>query len=781
MAGAVQKMKACILRAAEFLLHSYHKKNFYYRIMIPFAIFSTIIVCVSAGGTWYLLSKRLEQKMRESNYQILKQVQQYSDEVLYSNALHLLNKAFLGGTDSSYIDDFFTYGVRMSSSSMLKAYQEIVNSCAQEDYIAGITIYNRKADILLDNEFGLRYHARSDLEVINPYLPFKDYLEYTEKASASLVYYTGEDSDSGARSTFTLIKSIPLYSLHSESQGFVAFVYDEDLYMENIARQYGLSGELMILSPDKKTLIKSRNFDMDIYTFSDKIWEIDEPQKYNYFTYDGVRYCMMGVLSEQSGWGYLSYIPVNILNADTYMLNQISIMLIILTVLFANVIVHWISGKVYRPIHVLSTKVQGRPQFSKNQNELSAIEEAFTFLENQVDDIRKTIKNNKDILLYKTLISIIYNNDFSGENILKSLELCGISFQEDGFCVVVIEFENTVFDSFSVEEREYMAGRTKELLDNWFYKNVTRITEVHPDNQVITLINLSQKQFRDFCGKTQQCSVYLQEQLHIKINYAVSAFANDLKEIRPFYKNCLHYLQYSFIYGYGNVFTPEQIEKLDNTAFHLEDKDKLCVESLLHEDRITELESLLTEYSEKICGGQCSLQDANLFMMQIYKIVFHICTEAGVFAEQFRKEQIVQIVNDAVTLNESMECIYLMLHLYHETVNENIRNEDIRFITEVTSYIQEHCNEEVTLTAVANAFQVAPSHLSRLFKSVKRENFSNYVIDQKLTIAADRLKRFPDKSISQIAEELGYYTPAYFTRLFRAKYGVTPSQYRKMK
>ena len=34
-------------------------------------------------------------------------------------------------------------------------------------------------------------------------------------------------------------------------------------------------------------------------------------------------------------------------------------------------------------------------------------------------------------------------------------------------------------------------------------------------------------------------------------------------------------------------------------------------------------------------------------------------------------------------------------------------------------------------------------------------------------------------SVNEIAESLGYYVPAYFTRLFKGKYGVTPTAYRK--
>ena len=108
-----------------------------------------------------------------------------------------------------------------------------------------------------------------------------------------------------------------------------------------------------------------------------------------------------------------------------------------------------------------------------------------------------------------------------------------------------------------------------------------------------------------------------------------------------------------------------------------------------------------------------------------------------------------------------------------------MRTESIRLIDEISEYIRLHCCENITLPVVAEAFHVTPSHLSRLFKSVRGENFSSYVLDQKLTLAAQLLLQSPDMSIMQISESLGYYTPTYFTRLFKEKFGVTPSQYRR--
>ena len=98
-------------------------------------------------------------------------------------------------------------------------------------------------------------------------------------------------------------------------------------------------------------------------------------------------------------------------------------------------------------------------------------------------------------------------------------------------------------------------------------------------------------------------------------------------------------------------------------------------------------------------------------------------------------------------------------------------------IREAKEYIKNNV-ATVTLQSVANQFNVSYAHLSRLFKKNVKMNFSEYVADIKLELAAQMLKE-TDKNISNIASELGYNSPSYFLTRFKERYGVTPSIYRK--
>jgi len=69
------------------------------------------------------------------------------------------------------------------------------------------------------------------------------------------------------------------------------------------------------------------------------------------------------------------------------------------------------------------------------------------------------------------------------------------------------------------------------------------------------------------------------------------------------------------------------------------------------------------------------------------------------------------------------------------------------------------------------------STFKRFFKNVFGSSPGQYIINNKLAFASILLKQ-SDKTIQEIAYEIGFQNPAHFTRMFNKKYKVSPSKYR---
>ena len=94
------------------------------------------------------------------------------------------------------------------------------------------------------------------------------------------------------------------------------------------------------------------------------------------------------------------------------------------------------------------------------------------------------------------------------------------------------------------------------------------------------------------------------------------------------------------------------------------------------------------------------------------------------------------------------------------------------------SFIHDHPRENVSMKEMADLCHLSPSYFSRLFNRETGESFVNYVNRQKIMLAKEQL-RGTNKSISQIAGELGYLNVSNFITVFKRMEGVTPSLYRQ--
>ncbi len=97
----------------------------------------------------------------------------------------------------------------------------------------------------------------------------------------------------------------------------------------------------------------------------------------------------------------------------------------------------------------------------------------------------------------------------------------------------------------------------------------------------------------------------------------------------------------------------------------------------------------------------------------------------------------------------------------------------------VSRYLQaNYMNPALSVESVAELIGLSPSRLSTLFKQCMKMNFSDYVSDLRI-IAARELLADPLRSANEVASLTGFESASYFTRVFKKRVGLTPTEYRK--
>ena len=111
------------------------------------------------------------------------------------------------------------------------------------------------------------------------------------------------------------------------------------------------------------------------------------------------------------------------------------------------------------------------------------------------------------------------------------------------------------------------------------------------------------------------------------------------------------------------------------------------------------------------------------------------------------------------------------------TANSPSQRKD-ELIKQICAYVDTHLSEDLSLSQIASITYHSPTYISKIFSEVKGVNYNHFVVNQRLSHAADLLLS-TRLLLENIVAQVGYSSVSYFIHAFRSKYGTTPAEYRK--
>lgn len=107
-----------------------------------------------------------------------------------------------------------------------------------------------------------------------------------------------------------------------------------------------------------------------------------------------------------------------------------------------------------------------------------------------------------------------------------------------------------------------------------------------------------------------------------------------------------------------------------------------------------------------------------------------------------------------------------------------VPQEELASVKSMVSYVKENHAGKVTLSEIAQAGQTSKTKCSQLFREYLDASPIDFLITYRLERSRALLDR-TDKPIADIAGECGFSSQGYYSKAFKQKYGMAPSEYRK--
>lgn len=149
-------------------------------------------------------------------------------------------------------------------------------------------------------------------------------------------------------------------------------------------------------------------------------------------------------------------------------------------------------------------------------------------------------------------------------------------------------------------------------------------------------------------------------------------------------------------------------------------------------------------------------------------------------------EDALSLSDDYIRKCELMVGVEPIVNLqYHMVLDYTRRVERVRLgknpsklLMQVTNYVQHNLSRPVDVDDLAKTLFISRTHLASRFKQETGMTLTDFILGEKVE-EAKRLLRYSDKSLTLIANYLGFSSQSHFTRIFKKYSGQTPREYRE--
>lgn len=292
-------------------------------------------------------------------------------------------------------------------------------------------------------------------------------------------------------------------------------------------------------------------------------------------------------------------------------------------------------------------------------------------------------------------------------------------------------------------------------------------------------INYSNYNLRVLCDSLKMNLYNAAPDYAVNIFYSEAAATCQEMEKELLY---LHrHLRYSLLLGYGHRIPISTVRTLEASTEKLDDNVASTIQNHLRTRAYEDLYQYLNRHRDishmRPRSQKYSFAEMYRFAEEAFSAV-KLFFQENAFSHPMVHTSCSTVLRSAPGFDSLCDYLIAAIQSYQQENQHVLSTRNEQIMNSIYMYIEQDL-AEANLNALARKLNMTDSHLSRVFKKNTGTNFSEYLSERKLEEAARLLVQDNKIKVADIADMLGYGNPTYFLSRFKAKYGVSPTAYRK--
>lgn len=453
----------------------------------------------------------------------------------------------------------------------------------------------------------------------------------------------------------------------------------------------------------------------------------------------------------------------------------------------------YLTKRQYTPLQKLAGNVLSQMDRSMEGDEYSVLSRSIATLLDKVQSQERLLEESKHSLESHTLRKLL-RGTLSAHQLQDGDPRLGIRFQAGCFFVLLCSVTDagTLLGERDGEDESVLDLLTlvvsSALSSLPFPGCLTYTTDI--DSMAGCIVNLSQPreavQKQELLLAVRSMQEYIHTTLGISVCTGVSVLHESPEEIPLACREAQEAIEASALFGLQNAVVDYEEAALAGSSsaerFSGQRAEEQLVCNCMRAGDYKGARVLIGRmFSSSMRKGACSLREAKLHMSGFVSAMLAAFEEIrpSLGPDFFDTINPIEKLCEADSIVALEENVYAILDALIAYSNARQQGPRAGREQEIVEYVRTHFGDpNLTVTVIADHFDMGASYLSRLFKKATGSGLLDYI--HMLRIAkAKRLMQTTPLSCKEIALQIGYTNTLTMTRAFRKLEGVTPSLYKE--
>ncbi|WPX08561.1 helix-turn-helix domain-containing protein [Anaerocellum danielii] len=506
----------------------------------------------------------------------------------------------------------------------------------------------------------------------------------------------------------------------------------------------------------------------------------------------GQRWILYYTISPIYGWKYISMVPVDSFFEEIRKVRNLSLLLLGLMSVISSIFIFFFSMQNYRPLSEIKNLLQSNSENKELKNtksEFDVIRDLVVHTLSKEEELKRQImrftpiiKNN---LLYQLLVGGILPESI-GDLELKTLSM---EKQSGNFVVCLVEIDDCSGFIKGENDSEYslvtlvVTNVMEELLDTNDFKHWNVLFSRTRLGVIVEIKDSFEESITKLSSLFENMIEFLEKNFAIFVSVGISCEVSGIINLKFAYEQAEKVLGLKFVKPNMKIFKFSELSQdiSSEKEFLPKDIENRIVNSV-KEGKVEGIYEVFEDIRSYITAAN-SPHMAKMILIYLYGLYYQLLNSVPNTLDDKQKPEPEKVMRVIIEEKNPKKVLQVMQEDYKNLADSIIISKQKMsndLISNILEYIhQQYSSSEISLSTIADKFNITPQYLSAIFKEKTGQNISDYIQNLRMNRAKELLLT-TDYSVSQIAKMIGYTEVSGFTKAFKKFEGVSPNKFREL-